>query len=133
MSQPATDVAGLSVAYRDMHGWHVQQTQEEGAAVLQVTGESIEIAHVIASYLYPDTPAGDIDFGSGPRETVQIVIQEWNETSDTPIPSTTPTPSIVNPDYALLIAAGAMPISATLIVLFLILQRNKKEKLRISS
>ncbi|MFW9793018.1 MAG: hypothetical protein ACFFEE_01850, partial [Candidatus Thorarchaeota archaeon] len=56
LSQPADDVAGLSVAYRDTHGWHVQQTQEEDTAVVQVTGDSIEIAHVIASYLYAETP-----------------------------------------------------------------------------
>ena len=127
LSQPAADVAGLSVAYRDMHGWHVQQTQEEGTAVVQVTGESIETAHMIASYLYPETPAGDIDFGSGPRETVQILIQEWNETSDTPIPSPTPTPTTVNTNYALLIVAGAMPLTATIIVIVLLLQKKRKE------
>ncbi|MHA2302520.1 MAG: hypothetical protein ACXACD_16345, partial [Candidatus Thorarchaeota archaeon] len=30
MSQPADGVAGLSVAYRDAQGWHVQQMQKQG-------------------------------------------------------------------------------------------------------
>jgi hypothetical protein len=124
MSQPTDGVAGLSIAYRDTHGWHVQQTQEEGTAVMQVTGDSIETARVIASYLYAETPAGDIDFGSGPRETVQLSIEEWDETTTIPTASPTPTPTTINTNYALLIVAGAMPISATLIVLFLILRKK---------
>jgi len=132
MSQPAEEVAGLSVAYRDLHGWHVQQIQEEGTAVVQVSGDSIEIAHVIASYLYAETPAGENDFGSGPSETVQIVIQEWNETSNTPITSPTPPPSTDDHTLTLLVAAGSMPLSATLVVLFLIIKRKEKEKLGVS-
>jgi hypothetical protein len=133
LSQPADDVAGLSVAYRDTYGWHVKQAQEEGTAVVHVTGVSIEEVHVVASYLYPEPPASDIDFGSGPREIVQILIQEWNETSDTPIPSPTATPSTVTNTFALLVVAGAMPLSAALIVLFLILQKKEQEKLSVSS
>jgi hypothetical protein len=126
LSQPADGVAGLSVAYRDQEGWHVRQTQEEGTAVLQVTGELIEEAYVIASHLYSETPAGDIDFGSGPREVVQILIQEWNETSTTPIPWPTPTPTLVNTDHALFIIAGVIPVSAIIIVI-IILQRKKEQ------
>jgi hypothetical protein len=124
MSQPVNGVAGLSVAYRDQHGWHVQQMQEEGTAVMQVTGESIDTAYVIASYLFAETPAGDIDFGSGPRETVQILIDDWNENSVTPTPTTTP----VENDLALLIIVGAMPLSATILVGVLLL-RKKQEPL----
>jgi hypothetical protein len=121
MSQPHDGVAALSIAYRDLHGWHIQQRQNEGMTTIQVTGESIDMAHVIASYLYTETPAGDIDFGSGLRETVQILIDDWNETTGTSTSSATN----INNDYALLIVAGAIPITATLIVLFLILRRRK--------
>jgi hypothetical protein len=72
MSQPADGVAGLSVAYRDAHGWHVQQMQEQGRAVMNVTGDSIVTAYVVASHLFSEAPAGDIDFGSGTQEVVQV-------------------------------------------------------------
>ncbi|NHJ14205.1 MAG: hypothetical protein EAX95_11045 [Candidatus Thorarchaeota archaeon] len=125
MSQPNDGVSGLSVVYRDLHGWHVQQKQEEGAAVMQVTGESLDIAHVIVSYLYTETPGGGIDFGSGPRETVQILIHDWNETTGT----TTASSTTIKHDYALLIAAGTMPISATLIVLFLFIKKKRAQSI----
>jgi hypothetical protein len=117
MTQPAGGVAGLSVAYRDTHGWHVQQTQNEGRAIMDVTGESIEQVHVIASYLYADAPGGENDFGSGPRETVQLSIRSLNETS-----TTTPLPT----HTTLLIVAGAIPVTATLLVLVL-LKKSEKE------
>ena len=121
MSQPADGVAGLSVAYRDLHGWHVQQMQDEGRVITNVIGESIDTAYVIASHMFSETSAGDIDFGSGPQETVQVFMNERNETTNTP------TTTAVNNDQVLLIIAGAMPFAATIIVLFLILQRRKKE------
>lgn len=124
MSQPADGVAGLSVAYRDLHGWHVQQMQNEGRVITNVIGESIDTAYVIASYLFSETPAGDIDFGSGLQETVQVFMYEGIETTDTPTPTTPP----VTNDPALLIIAGAMPISATIIV-FVLMLRKKKEPL----
>jgi hypothetical protein len=79
---------------------------------------------VIASYLFSETPAGDIDFGSGLQETVQVFMYEGNETTDTPTPTTPP----VNNGPALLIIAGVMPISATIIV-FVLMLRKKKEPL----
>jgi len=126
MSQPADGVAGLSVAYRDLSGWHVQQMQEEGSVIINVIGESIDTAYVIASHLFSETPAGDIDFGSGPQETVQVFIHESNETTSTP------TPTIINNDQALLIIAGAIPFTTTF-VLVLILQRRKKESVEFIS
>ncbi|MGY5865627.1 MAG: hypothetical protein RTV41_13575 [Candidatus Thorarchaeota archaeon] len=131
MSQPADGVAGFSVAYRDLHGWHVQQMQEEGRVIMNVIGESIDTAYVIASHLFSETPAGDIDFGSGPQETVQVFMYEGNETTDTT--TDTPTPTTVNNDQALLIIAGAMPLAATIIVLVLILQRREKESVELMS
>ena len=121
LSQPADGVAGLSVAYRDLQGWHVQQVQNESLATMNVTGESIETAYVIASYLYSEAPAGDIDFGSGSRETVHVLIHEMNKTI--------PTPTIIINDMALLIIAGAIPISASVLVLVLILRKKEKESI----
>jgi len=121
MSQPANGVAGLSVAFRDAQGWHVQQMQKESFAILNVTGESIDTAHVIVSYLLAETPAGDIDFGSGPRETVQVLIHEINETTDTLTHGSTDT------DQALLIIAVSMPITATIIVFVLLLRRRNSD------
>ncbi|MFW9975086.1 MAG: hypothetical protein ACFFDQ_07480, partial [Candidatus Thorarchaeota archaeon] len=123
MSPPAGGVAGLSVAYRDTLGWHVQQMQREGRAIMNVTGDSIEIAHVIASYLYAETPAGENDFGAGPRETVQVWIHETNDTTSTP--TATPTPTPINDDISLLIIAGSMPLIATVLVLFLLLRKKE--------
>ncbi len=122
MSQPNDGASGLSVVYKDLHGWNVQQKQEEGTAVIRVTGEAIDMAYVIASYLFTETPAGAIDFGSGSRETVRIVVDYWNETTGT----STPTPTIINNGYAALIVAGTMPVSATFIVLFFILRRRER-------
>ncbi|MGY5865630.1 MAG: hypothetical protein RTV41_13590, partial [Candidatus Thorarchaeota archaeon] len=124
MSQPTGGVAGLSVAYRDANGWHVQQTQKEDRAILNVTGESIDIAHVIVSHLYSETPGGENDFGSGPRETVQVWIHEQNDTSTT---TPTPLPTPVSNDTTLLIIAGSLPVTATLVV-FILLFKKKDER-----
>ena len=111
MSQPAEDVAGLSVAYRDSTGWHVQQTHEEGRAILSVSGESITIAHVITSYMFPEVPGGDIDFGAGPRETVQLLIHETNVTT-------------TDNDPMLPFVIESTSVAAIIIVFFLILKRR---------
>ncbi len=123
MSQPASGVAGLSVAYRDMHGWHVQQTQEEGRAIMNVTGDSIDTAYVIACHLYVEAPGGENDFGAGPRETVQVLIHETDETTRSP----TPTPTPINDNTILFIIAGSLPVTSTIVVLVLMLQKRRKE------
>jgi hypothetical protein len=80
MSQPTGGVAGLSVAYRDANGWHVQQMQNQGRAIMRVSGESIDAAYFIVSYLYSDAPTGDVDFGSGILRTVHVLVYEDNGT-----------------------------------------------------
>jgi len=114
MSQPGDDVAGLSVAYRDATGWHVQQTQEEGRAILSVSGESITVAHVVASYLFAETPGGEIDFGAGDRETVQFLIHETNVTTTT------------TNDLILPLVIGGLPLSAAIIILILFFWKRKR-------
>jgi hypothetical protein len=120
MSQPKDGFAGLSVAYKDDNGWHVQQVLKEGRAIIDVSGDSIVTAHIVASYLLAETPAGGIDFGSGFRETVQVLIQESNENG---APSK---PQPLSSDQALIIIAAAMPLTATIIVL--VLKFKGKEK-----
>jgi hypothetical protein len=110
MSQPGDGIAGFSVAYRDTTGWHVQQWQEQGTAIISVSAESITEAHVIASYLFVETPAGNIDFGSGPRETVRLLIYATNMTIDN--------------DVVPLIMAGGVTIIATIIMIVIVLSRR---------
>ena len=71
--------------------------------------------------LLAEPPAGEIDFGSGPRASVQLLIEDWDATNNTQ----TPFPTTGNIDYTLSILAVVMPLSATLVVLFLLLQRRK--------
>ncbi|MFX1415758.1 MAG: hypothetical protein ACFFC0_03050 [Promethearchaeota archaeon] len=112
MSQPSQGVAGLSVAYRDAHGWHVQQMQNQGRAVLYVSGDSIVTAHIVASYLFAEAPAGNIDFGSGTQETVQVLVYEGEERPNTTIP----VPFII---------AGGVCLTAVCSVLVLFLRRRE--------
>ncbi|MFW9889618.1 MAG: hypothetical protein ACFFER_15625 [Candidatus Thorarchaeota archaeon] len=76
MSQPNQGVAALSIVYRDAYGWHVQQMQRQGRAIVNASGDSIDSAYFVASYLYTQTPTGSIDFGSGDQRTVQILVYE---------------------------------------------------------
>ena len=108
MSQPADGVAALSIAYRDASGLHVQQIQNQGRAILTVSGDSIVTAHIVASYLFSEPPTGDIDFGSGAQETVQVLVYEGEEGSSTTIP------------MPLMVAGGASLVAVcSLLVLFL--------------
>jgi hypothetical protein len=72
MTQPGDEVAGISVAYSDSTGWHVEQKQNRGAATLSISGVSVNTAYVIVSHLFFDVPDGSMDFGPGPIESVKI-------------------------------------------------------------
>jgi hypothetical protein len=117
LNVPSDSVAGISVAHRDLHGWHVQQMQNQSQAIVNVTGESITEAHVIVSYLFSETPAGDIDFGPGPQETVQILISEGEETTGTN-----------NSDQMPLMLIGGIPITIMIAAVILLLGRARQEK-----
>jgi hypothetical protein len=112
MSQPGDDVAGLSVASKDATGWHVQQTQEQGTAIISIRAESITETHMTASYLFVEAPAGNIDFGSGPRETVRLLIYATNMTTDN--------------DIVPLVIAGSVTIIAAIIMIVIVLSRRDK-------
>jgi hypothetical protein len=124
MSQPGECVAAISVAYKDVNGWHVKQIQTQGHAIIKVCGNSIVAAHVIVSNLFAETPAGDVDFGSGPQESVQILVYERDEITNVTITSTTINTPI---DAYQLFVAGVGGISLTVMisVLLLIFKRKK--------
>ena len=83
MSQPVGGIAGLSVAYRDLSGWHVSQEQGLSGAALNIIGEGVDVAWVILSYLLEEAPAGETDFGSGPEKILEIVIRETGSGNST--------------------------------------------------
>jgi hypothetical protein len=89
MTQPADEVAGISIAYKDNHGWHIQKKQNQGKATMFVNGESIDEVYIVTSYLYTDTPDGSIDFGSGSLESVQLSVYEAEMTTSSELPSST--------------------------------------------
>jgi hypothetical protein len=122
MTQPADGVAAISVAYRDVYGWHVKQIQTQGQAIMNICGNSIDTAHVIVSNLFAETPAGDIDFGSGPQESVHILIYERDE-----ITSTTTTTRLIA--YQLVvIGVGGISLTVVISVFLLIFKRKKNRQ-----
>ncbi len=141
ISQPADAIAGVSVAYRDTFGWHVVKMQNQGRALVQVYGESIDTVHIIVSYLFVETPNGAIDFGSGYLESVNVSVYENDEPTTTLIPITTtttyepnsteststPSPSIpitTNVELIHLIVIGGIPFIITIVVLVLFIRRR---------
>ncbi len=117
VSQPGDGVTGLSVSYKDTLGWHVQQMQSQGRAIIKVSGNSIVSAHVVVSYLFDEVPAGDIDFGSGFQETVQVLIVEEGATSTTAQTATTI-------DRLLLMLTSGMSFTVMFGVLVLFMKRR---------
>jgi hypothetical protein len=115
MSQPADGVAGISVAYRDAYGWHVQQMQSQGRAIMNVSGDSIVTAHLVVSYLFAEAPAGDIDFGPGTQETIQVLVYERDETANTPL-------------QLQLLLAGGISVAIMFTALVLFLKRGKQNR-----
>jgi hypothetical protein len=115
MSQPADGVAGISVAYRDAYGWHVQQMQKQGRAIMNVSGDSIATAHLVVSYLFAEAPAGDIDFGPGTQETIQVLVYERDETANTPL-------------QLQLLLAGGISVAIMFTTLVLFLKRGKQNR-----
>ncbi|MFW9909295.1 MAG: hypothetical protein ACFFEF_12030 [Candidatus Thorarchaeota archaeon] len=119
MSRLGDGVAGLSVAYRDNFGWHVKQMQDAEMAVINVSGESLVTAYIVASYLLSEATTGNIDFGSGPLETAQIYIYEVQVPSD----SSGPTPASNNQE--LLILTGGLSVVLVIVVLPLIIRMER--------
>ena len=142
MTQPGNAVSGISIAYHDNFGWHVQQAQNRGTSALSLDGSSIDTAYVIVSHLFSDTPGGDIDFGSGTLESVGVSMYEaeeetsseqstsattpsvWTSTTSTKTGSTPSitTSAIIGPE-SLPIVFGGLVLAVIAIVLFLAQRR----------
>ncbi len=68
---------GVSIAYHDNDGWHIQQkTQSGGSLVEIVEGSSIDNAYIMTSYLYENTPSGTIVTGYGVSTHINLAILE---------------------------------------------------------
>ena len=151
MTQPGDEVAGISVAYEDSTGWHVEQKQDGGTTTLFISGVSINTAYVIVSHLFFDVPDGSIDFGSGPIESVHISMYESEGTTSSQH-TTSPTTSSLRPstgesasttmtttvtntsiptsvtlvtDYPLIVF-GVLALAGTIVVLFAIQRKVLK-------
>ena len=146
MTQPGDEIAGISVAYEDSTGWHVEQKQNRGTATLSISGVSVNTAYLIISHLFYDVPSGTVDFGSGALESVRISVYESEETTSskqttatvtsglepstsesasTTITTTSiPTSGSIVPDYMLAVFGG-LALVATIVVLFVIQRRQE--------
>ena len=74
---PTVYTVGLSVAYHDEEGWHIQQRSGSGGLRVEIVeGSSIDNAYIITTYLYEDTPSGAIQYGLGPSIDIDLLILE---------------------------------------------------------
>ena len=80
---------------------------------MTVSGDSIVTAHIVASYLFAEPSAGDIDFGSGTQETVQVLVYAGEPGTGTAIPVP-------------LLIAGGVSLTAVVGVLLLFLRRREQ-------
>jgi len=80
ISQPDSGYAGVSIAFHDSEGWHVQKNTLGCPVLENVTGESIDTVFVIATLLFTEASAGSIDFGEGVSGEVDLAITEYSPT-----------------------------------------------------
>ncbi len=90
ISQPDFGLAGVSIVYHDIDGWHVQKNTLGSQVLENVTGTSIDTVYVITSLLFTEASGGNIDFGEGFSEEVDLVIGEYLPPTTSPNPSTVP-------------------------------------------
>ena len=76
-----SDLLGLSIAFHDVDGWHIQQSQNNGTNQQNVSGNSIDTTYVVLSYIDTPIPAGEIDFGVGPSIITNISLIISNASS----------------------------------------------------
>ena len=76
-SCPPSRKVGQSVAYHDEGGWHISQRISDDAIIENISGNGIDTAYVIVTYFFDNTPAGDIDFGIGISEEIELVISDY--------------------------------------------------------
>ncbi|MFW9816672.1 MAG: hypothetical protein ACFFEW_12150 [Candidatus Thorarchaeota archaeon] len=85
ISQPDMGCTGVSIVYHDSDGWFVQKNALGSPILENVTGNSIDTLYVITSLLFSEASAGNIDFGEGVSDEVDIAITEHSPSE----PSTT--------------------------------------------
>ena len=120
ISEPSLGLAGVSIAYHDIEGWHVQQNTLGGPVIENVTGNSIDTAYVISSLMFTDASAGNIDFGEGFSNDVNLTISEH-----TP-PNTSPT-TVPTGDGLLMMSLGLSLFATPIIIAVVILRHKMKE------
>ena len=74
--QSGSRTIGLSIAFHDADGWHVQQVIGSNTVLENVSGDSVDIAYVITSYLSSTVPSGNIDYGDAPTIEVNITLRK---------------------------------------------------------
>jgi len=65
-------VIGLSIAFHDEDGWHIQKSENATSSIQGISGVSIDTAYVITTYLNLNPPSGNIDFGVGSSIEVNL-------------------------------------------------------------
>jgi hypothetical protein len=77
LTYPSLSSVGLSIAYYDSEGWHVQQRVESGGLLIEeVQGSSISDVYIMTTYLFSETPSGSIQLGLGPSIDIRLSILE---------------------------------------------------------
>lgn len=107
----ANTTIGLSVAFHDTHGWHVQQhiiPDGQTSFTETINGSGIDETYIIASYLSNSTPPGHREYGLGPSTTIQLTLTA----TDPQIPSPDPPQLMIG----IIVIIVAIPITAVLIL-----------------
>ncbi|MFW9806625.1 MAG: hypothetical protein ACFFFK_07850 [Candidatus Thorarchaeota archaeon] len=82
ISQPSFGIAGVSIAYHDLDGWHVQKNILGERVYENVTAKSIDTLYIISCIMFTEAPSGTIDFGEGFSDEVTLLVREYSPTTD---------------------------------------------------
>jgi hypothetical protein len=119
ISQPSLGLAGVSIAYHDTQGWHVQKNTMGSHVHENATGDSIDTLYIISSLMFTEPSGGNIDFGAGFSDEVDLAIGEYS-------PTTTPRNDSATDGIPQLSVALAS-LSAVVIAITIILMYKKKK------
>jgi hypothetical protein len=120
---PTSGKIGVSVAYQDTEDWHITQSISSESIIKNITGISIESAYVIVSHFYADTPAGNIDFGEGIAEEIDLSISTYVGTTSS---ITTTTSDAVAMNTIFFLTLGVLGICIIVMIVF-----SKKQSFKI--
>jgi hypothetical protein len=119
ISQPSLGLAGVSLAYHDTQGWHVQKNTMGSHVHENVTGDSIDTLYIISSLMFTEPSGRNIDFGAGFSDEVDLVIGEYS-------PTTTPR-NDQTIDGISQVSVALASLSAVVIAITIILAYKKKK------